>query len=344
MAATELPRGLAGLQYPITQISLAVRDLDTTMAEYHRAFGWAPWQVFDHVPPIHHDTELRGERVHYALRGAEVYVGETNFELLEPLEGPNLWSEFMDRRGEGIASIAVMFHERADGDAVKREFAQQFGIGVSMKADIGEHIEYYYLDTEKRFGCLIESGSGHAIDFVRPANVYPREDAVQVPSPASGIGYPAITQLTLVVRDLEARVSAFHEAFGWGPWKVYEDVLSDTEVHGRRRALTDRFAQCLVGPMNFEIVEPGDTGGPYAEYLQRSGEGLASIGLTLSGEAELRRSEAQFRDIGVGAVARGSVEGRERWLILDAREPFKTLIGLSLRHAHASVPPTRTID
>ena len=54
--------GLAGLRYPITQISLAVEDLDATMALYHRAFGWAPWQVFDHVPPVHH--------AHRAARGA----------------------------------------------------------------------------------------------------------------------------------------------------------------------------------------------------------------------------------------------------------------------------------
>lgn len=60
--AVELPRGMAGLQYPITQISLAVRDLDGLMARYHRAFGWAPWQVFDHVPPVHHNTHCAASR------------------------------------------------------------------------------------------------------------------------------------------------------------------------------------------------------------------------------------------------------------------------------------------
>ncbi len=49
-----------------------------------------------------------------------------NFELLQPLEGPNLWSEFIDRRGPGIASIATMFHERADGDAVKTAFQERY--------------------------------------------------------------------------------------------------------------------------------------------------------------------------------------------------------------------------
>ena len=68
--APKLPVGLAGLHYPITQISLAVRDLDKTMAAYYKVFGWGPWNVFDHKPPAHHNTELRGRAEHYALRGA----------------------------------------------------------------------------------------------------------------------------------------------------------------------------------------------------------------------------------------------------------------------------------
>ena len=74
--------------------------------------------------------------------------------------------------GNIIEILASMFHERADGDAVKRAFKERFGIDVIMKAEIGDHIEYYYLDTEEQFGCLIESGSGHAIDFMEPAVIY----------------------------------------------------------------------------------------------------------------------------------------------------------------------------
>ena len=61
--AVELPVGMAGLRYPITQISLAVRDLDATMEQYYRAFGWAPWQVFNHVqarPPPHRAARPAG--------------------------------------------------------------------------------------------------------------------------------------------------------------------------------------------------------------------------------------------------------------------------------------------
>jgi hypothetical protein len=68
------------------------------MVRYHEAFGWAPWQVFDHVLPVHHATELRGQPVDDALRGAEVDVGSLSFELLQAPVGPNLWSELIERR------------------------------------------------------------------------------------------------------------------------------------------------------------------------------------------------------------------------------------------------------
>ena len=167
-----MPSTYGGLNYRITQVSLVVRDIDATMAAYREAFGWGPWRVYDHVPPIHHDTHVDGKSVEFSLRGAEVMVGDMNFELLQPLSGPSKWQEFLDTHGEGIMSIAVMFDTLEESDKCKEAFAQH-GIDVTMGARIGDHIEYYYLNTEPRFKCPIESGSGHALDYMKPAYTYP---------------------------------------------------------------------------------------------------------------------------------------------------------------------------
>jgi hypothetical protein len=332
----ELPVGLAGLRYPITQISLAVKDLDTVMERYYRAFGWAPWQVFNHVPPTHHRTELRGQPVHYALRGAEVYVGSLNFELLEPLEGPNLWSEFMDRRGEGVASIATMFLERADGDAVKRAFKETFDIDVNMKADIGDHIEYYYMDTEAQFGCLIESGSGHAIDFMKPARVYPRPGAEFGPSPTSGITYP-ITQVSVTVRDLETKMQNYHKAFGWGPWKLFESdgktVMHHCEWKGKRTDFKVRWAETQVGDLNFELIEPLGGESPWQEFLDTKGEGISSIAVMFKTREESEKVKAQFAGDGIGVTAVGHIGDEIEWYFLDTELPFKCIIESGSGHA-----------
>lgn len=337
---SRLSPGLAGLRYPITQVSLAVRDLHSTMALYHRAFGWGPWQVFSHVPPVHHRTELRGEAVNYALTGAEVYVGSLNFELLEPLRGPSLWTEFINQRGEGIASIATMFQERRDGDAVKVAFSERFGIDVIMKADIGNHIEYYYLDTGAAFGCLIESGSGHAIDFVRPAEVFPDLATRNGPSPMSGLTYP-ITQVSLVVRDLPARMKAYHDAFGWGPWKVYEGSLIKGEYRGQAIEFAVRFAQAQVDETNFELIQPLGGPGPWQEFLDTRGEGLCGIAMTLRSPAELERAEKQFAELGVGVLVRGKVAESGDWLVLNSQQDFKCLIQIGTGHSYDRVDPER---
>jgi catechol 2,3-dioxygenase-like lactoylglutathione lyase family enzyme len=341
-----LPVGLAGLRYAVTQVSLAVRDLDETMDRYHRLFGWAPWQVFDHVPPVHHATELRGVPVHYALRGAEVYVGALNFELLEPLEGPNLWSELIDRRGEGIASIATMFLEREDGDAVKAAFRERLGIPVSMRAEIGDHIEYYYLATEARFGCLIESGSGHAIDFVKPAKVHPHPGALPGPAPMTGLVSP-ITQVSLVVGDLDARVAAYREAFGWGPWRVYASRapggLRDVTVRGDATSVDVRWAQAQVGDLIVEIIEPASGSSPWQEFLATKGEGLASVGVTVSSHDDVERVRRACAELGIGVLAEGRVGDGADWVLFDSEAQLKALVQVGTGHAWDVAVAVRTV-
>jgi methylmalonyl-CoA/ethylmalonyl-CoA epimerase len=340
-ASTELPTGYAGLRYPITQVSLAVEDLEKTMELYYRAFGWSGWDVFEHQPPTHHNTELRGVPTHYTLKGAEVMVGSLNFELLEPVEGPSLWKEFIAQRGEGIASIAVMFQTMAEGETVKREFASR-GMPVTMKANIGDHIEYYYLDTQERFGCLIESGSGHATDFVKPAYVYPTPDAPPSEKPPA-LDY-TITQISVVVRDLESRLRAYHEAFGWGPWKMYEAdgevIMHDCELDGRPCDFFNvRWAETQVGDVNFELIEPRGGDNPWQRMLDRSGEGIGSIAVMFRTREESEQVKEEFRRLGIGITAVGRIGSHIEWYYLDTQPGFKCVIESGSGHALDFMPP-----
>jgi hypothetical protein len=44
----------------ISEIAVVVRDLGKSMKAYHELLGWGPWNVYEHVPPLLHDTHLRG--------------------------------------------------------------------------------------------------------------------------------------------------------------------------------------------------------------------------------------------------------------------------------------------
>lgn len=330
-----LPTGLAGLQYPITQISLAVNDLEGTMERYYRAFGWSGWDVFEHVPPSHHSTEIDGQPEHYTLKGAEVMVGDVNFELLEPLEGQSLWRRFIDRRGEGIASIAVMFKTKEESEAVERAFADM-GIGVTMRARIGDHIEYYYFDTQDRFGVPIESGSGHAADFVKPAYVYPGPDVGPHEVP-DGLSY-GITQVSVVVRDIETKLREYHHAFGWGPWSVYQSdgevIMRDCEIDGKPCEFFNvKWAETQVGSLNFELIEPLCGDNPWQRMLDTAGEGIGSIAVMFKTDHESSKVVEQFKARGMGITARAKIGDHIEWYYLDTEPTFKCIIESGSGHA-----------
>jgi catechol 2,3-dioxygenase-like lactoylglutathione lyase family enzyme len=164
-------RGLLGRTLEISQIAVVVNDLEKTMEQYTKLLGWGPWNVYRHEPPRLHHTVVRGEDVEYTMLGAETHVGDMGFELLQPLEGPSIYKDWLEQHGEGLHHVAVMLHDFDESTQLKQRF-DEVGASVLMGGRIGETIEFYYLDTEPTLKLILESGSGHAIDLV-PDYVYP---------------------------------------------------------------------------------------------------------------------------------------------------------------------------
>ena len=163
--------GLRGRPLMISQIAVVSNDLQKTIEQYTALLGWGPWNVYRHQPPRLHDTVLHGKEVEFTMLGAETHVGEMGFEVLQPLEGESIYREWLDQHGEGLHHVAVMLHDFDESTQLKQKFAS-VGAEVLMGGQIGETIEFYYLDTEPSLKIILESGSGHAIDLV-PDYVYP---------------------------------------------------------------------------------------------------------------------------------------------------------------------------
>lgn len=170
-SARAVAQGLLGDAPLLTQVAIVCRDLQKTMESYTELLGWGPWNVYRHEPPRLRDTMVRGERVDYTMLGAEAQVGTMGFELLQPLEGPSIYKEWLDEHGEGLHHLAVMAHDFSESGALRSRFAET-GSEVLMEGRIGETIEFFYVDTQPALKVILESGSGHAIDLV-PDYTYP---------------------------------------------------------------------------------------------------------------------------------------------------------------------------
>jgi len=169
--AHDVSRLTSGM-YTITQIAVVVHDLRKTMELYHKTLGWGPWSVYEHKPPRLHDTVLRGTPTHYTMLCAETHVGPVDFEIIQPLEGPSIYKEWLETHGEGVHHIACM-KMGSDAAALLQQF-EEMGMQPMMEGSIGETIRYFYLDTEPMLKFVLESGSGHAIDL-QPNWVYPSD-------------------------------------------------------------------------------------------------------------------------------------------------------------------------
>ena len=146
----------------ITQVAAVVRDLRSSLEAYHKALGWGPWNVYEHKPPMLHSTELHGKPTEFTMLGAECHAGPIVFELLQPLEGPSIYKEWLDEHGEGLHHVAVMVPTHEQADQTRTHF-QELGAEVLMGGRIGETIQFYYLDTEPMLKVILESGSSHAV-------------------------------------------------------------------------------------------------------------------------------------------------------------------------------------
>ena len=107
--------------------------------------------------------------------GAEAEVGPIMVELLEPVEGPSIYKEWLDEHGEGLHHIAVMRSTPEESAETQTHF-ERLGARILMEGRIGDSIHFYYLDTEPLLKVILESGSGHAIDL-NPVRVYPPREA-----------------------------------------------------------------------------------------------------------------------------------------------------------------------
>jgi methylmalonyl-CoA/ethylmalonyl-CoA epimerase len=165
------PAAMTPAPMPISQIAIVVRDIDEALERYHRALGWGPWNIYEHKPPSLHDTYLHGEATDFTMIGAETHVGEIVVELLQPVDGPSIYKEWLDSHGEGLHHIAVMRPDPAESEATMRRF-EAMGAGVLMEGRIGDSIHFYYLDSEPLLKVILESGTGHAVDL-QPVRVYP---------------------------------------------------------------------------------------------------------------------------------------------------------------------------
>ncbi len=167
---TERPE-LPFLRNGVTQVALVVPDLDKVVEMYWKMFGIGPRHIYTYGKPLVKTMTYHGAPAEYKMRVALGYLGPTRIELIQPLEGDNVYDDFVKEHGYGVHHSGVLV------DDMRAALAQAEAAGLTMTmdgagfgADGDGH--YAYLNTEDKIGVtieLIERPKGRAI----PEAIYP---------------------------------------------------------------------------------------------------------------------------------------------------------------------------
>jgi methylmalonyl-CoA/ethylmalonyl-CoA epimerase len=124
----------------VDQIGIVVKDMEATMKFYEKMFGIEPFPTVE--------SAVDSARLKIGL----FQLGEVQIELIQVLEGENILSRFLEKRGEGLHHLGF-FVEDIEEEVARLE---KGGIKVLERGTVLGVVKFAHLDTEKILGVVLE--------------------------------------------------------------------------------------------------------------------------------------------------------------------------------------------
>jgi len=138
----------------VSQIGVVVRDINRAVEYYSSIFGLGPFTVYEFVPDKHW---FMGQFSPLKLLMGKAMWGDTELELLQPLEGPSLHQEFLDSHGEGLQHLGfnVRNYDEISANMKAAGFAELMR-AESYVDTYGGNLKACYFDTRRIGGVIFE--------------------------------------------------------------------------------------------------------------------------------------------------------------------------------------------
>jgi methylmalonyl-CoA/ethylmalonyl-CoA epimerase len=150
--ARSLPSAFRGLA--ITQVAFLVPDLAAGVETWSAALGRSDWLVYTYSPETVPHLSFRGKPGKFSMRLA-LSGASPQLELIEPLEGPSIYHEWLEERGFGAHHLG--FHVPRLGPIAETLAADGFspvqaGSGYGVDGDGA----FAYYDLVDALGLYVE--------------------------------------------------------------------------------------------------------------------------------------------------------------------------------------------
>lgn len=145
-----------------------------------------------------------------------------------------------------------------------------------------------------------------------------------------------ISQIAVVVRDIEKAMRDYTSNLGWGPWSVFDyapPLLHDTTVRGQAVEYRMIGAETDVDGLGFELIQPVSGPSIYQAHLDRYGEGVQHIACMQHNQKNSDALKAQWATLGHDVLMSGHIGDGIEFYYLDTAPLLKFVLESGNGHA-----------
>ncbi|NMC47714.1 MAG: hypothetical protein GYA52_12885 [Chloroflexi bacterium] len=104
-------------------------------------------------------------------------------------------------------------------------------------------------------------------------------------APLAEYTHQGVTQIAIIVPDVEKTAHRYTQLFGVGPWHFYtykKPLLKHMTYHGKPADYAMRIALSYFGSTRIELIQPVEGKSVYADFVHEHGYGVHHIGLVVA--------------------------------------------------------------
>ena len=133
------------------QVAFVVRDLEASEHWFQRLLGVPSFTRLNGIC-LGEGCEYRGQPSDSEANLSLGYLGDTQLELIEPVRGPSLYTEFLEKNNPGLHHVAFLVPDfEASVEALRSD-----GLALLCKGQLGPGSQFAYFDCESEGASVVE--------------------------------------------------------------------------------------------------------------------------------------------------------------------------------------------
>jgi methylmalonyl-CoA/ethylmalonyl-CoA epimerase len=101
-----LSEATSALGVPVLQIAVVVEDVEKAVREWWEHLGIGPWRIYTYGPAELTQQTYRGKPAAWSVKAALAMSGDVMMELVESVDGHDIWQEQFAERGSSLHHFA----------------------------------------------------------------------------------------------------------------------------------------------------------------------------------------------------------------------------------------------